>query len=50
MDKGVWSAGVSIGLIHDIPTCEDLLARIEREAAEVIDGLARLRKPQQAKL
>ncbi|KAF2203944.1 2-nitropropane dioxygenase [Delitschia confertaspora ATCC 74209] len=31
-DFGVWTAGQVIGLIHDIPTCEDLLRRIEREA------------------
>jgi len=50
VDKGIWSAGISVGLIHDIPTCEVLLANIEREAEEVIDGLTRMRKPQQAKL
>jgi hypothetical protein len=30
----VWTAGQVIGLIHDIPTCSDLLTRIEREAIE----------------
>ncbi|KLO12226.1 inosine monophosphate dehydrogenase [Schizopora paradoxa] len=50
VDKGIWSAGVSVGLIHDIPTCEDLLKRIESDAEDVIDGLARMRKPQAAKL
>lgn len=29
---GVWTAGQVIGLIHDIPTCGDLVARIEKEA------------------
>jgi NAD(P)H-dependent flavin oxidoreductase YrpB (nitropropane dioxygenase family) len=33
----VWTAGQVIGLIHDIPTCADLLQRIEREAVEAID-------------
>ncbi|PVG03160.1 putative 2-Nitropropane dioxygenase [Serendipita vermifera] len=42
-DYGVWSAGLCIGLIKDIPTCEDLLNRIEREAEEVIDGMSRLK-------
>ncbi|KAF2754856.1 putative 2-nitropropane dioxygenase family oxidoreductase [Pseudovirgaria hyperparasitica] len=37
-DFGVWTAGQVIGLIHDIPTCADLLSRIEREA---VDALAR---------
>ena len=42
-DYGIWSAGVSVGLIKDCPTCEVLVSRIEREAEEVIDGLARLK-------
>ncbi|KAL4988759.1 hypothetical protein BDW68DRAFT_158276 [Aspergillus falconensis] len=33
---GVWTAGQVIGLIHDIPTCGELLARIEKEAAETL--------------
>jgi NAD(P)H-dependent flavin oxidoreductase YrpB (nitropropane dioxygenase family) len=37
IDYGVWTAGQVIGLIHDIPTCTDLLQRIEREAVEAID-------------
>src|SRR5882757_1764328 len=32
-DFGVWTAGQVIGLIHDIPTCEVLVSRIEKEAA-----------------
>ena len=32
----VWTAGQVIGLIHDIPTCKDLLSRIEREAFETM--------------
>jgi NAD(P)H-dependent flavin oxidoreductase YrpB (nitropropane dioxygenase family) len=35
-DFGVWTAGQVIGLIHDIPTCDELLKRIEREAAETL--------------
>jgi nitronate monooxygenase len=26
------------GLIHDIPSCEELVLRIMREAEEIIDG------------
>lgn len=36
MDAGIWSAGQSQALIHDIPTCADLVARILREAEEII--------------
>lgn len=42
-DAGIWSAGVTVGLIKDIPTCETLLDRIEREAEDIIERLAGLR-------
>lgn len=32
----VWTAGQVIGLIHDIPTCDELVKRIEREAVETL--------------
>jgi hypothetical protein len=32
----VWTAGQVIGLIHDIPTCNDLVHRIEEEALATI--------------
>ncbi|KAF2191947.1 inosine monophosphate dehydrogenase [Zopfia rhizophila CBS 207.26] len=35
-DFGVWTAGQVIGLIHDIPTCEELVSRIEREAIDAM--------------
>merc|ERR1711977_473176 len=31
-EYGVWTTGQVIGLIHDIPTCNDLVKRIEKEA------------------
>lgn len=43
-DYGVWTAGLVLGLIKDIPTCEELLSRIEREAEEIIGGMAKLVK------
>ncbi|KAL8750245.1 MAG: hypothetical protein Q9184_006491 [Pyrenodesmia sp. 2 TL-2023] len=36
VDYGVWTAGQVIGLIHDIPTCKDLVERIEKEAEETL--------------
>jgi len=42
-DYGIWTAGICMGLIKDIPTCEVLLKRIEREAEVVIDGLSKLK-------
>lgn len=35
-DYGVWTAGQVIGLIHDIPTCAELVERIEREAVDTL--------------
>ena len=37
-DHGIWSAGMIQGLIHDIPTCEVLVARIVRDAEAIIRG------------
>lgn len=36
MEKGVLAAGQSTGLVHDIPTCKELLDRIMAEAKEII--------------
>jgi NAD(P)H-dependent flavin oxidoreductase YrpB (nitropropane dioxygenase family) len=33
---GVWTAGQVIGLIHDVPTCNELVKRIEREAESTL--------------
>lgn len=42
-DYGVWSAGQVVGLINDIPTCEELVSRIVNEAETVIrDNLAKM--------
>ncbi|PKS11522.1 hypothetical protein jhhlp_003287 [Lomentospora prolificans] len=42
---GVWTAGQVIGLIHDIPTCKDLVARIEKEAEAALKEKLSLLKP-----
>ena len=36
IDGGIWSAGQSQGLIHDIPTCEELVKRITKQAEDII--------------
>jgi NAD(P)H-dependent flavin oxidoreductase YrpB (nitropropane dioxygenase family) len=41
MDGGIWSAGQSQGLIHDIPTCKELVRNIMRQAEEVLQRDAR---------
>ena len=37
LSQGVFWAGMVQGLIHDIPTCEELISRIIREADEILD-------------
>ncbi len=36
MDAGIWSAGQTQGLIHDIPTCKDLVEHIMAEAHRIV--------------
>ena len=36
MEAGAWSCGMVVGLIHDIPTCKELIDRIMAEADEII--------------
>ncbi|GAA2873399.1 nitronate monooxygenase family protein [Pseudonocardia halophobica] len=38
LDHGIWSAGMVQALIRDIPTCEELITRIVRDAEEIITG------------
>ncbi len=36
MDAGAWSCGMVAGLIHDIPSCKELIDRIMAEADQII--------------
>jgi len=36
MDAGAWNCGMVAGLIHDIPTCKELIDRIMAEAEQLI--------------
>ena len=38
MDAGAWSCGMVAGLIHDIPTCKELIDRIMKEAEDIISN------------
>ncbi len=40
-DGGIWTVGQSQGLIHDIPTCKEIVANIMREAEDVLAKSAR---------
>jgi nitronate monooxygenase len=41
MDAGAWSCGMVAGLIHDIPTCAELVSRIMAEASVILSGRLR---------
>ncbi|KAI9844526.1 MAG: hypothetical protein M1838_002153 [Thelocarpon superellum] len=41
-DYGVWTAGQVMGLIHDIPTCDELVKRIERDAESTLNRASSL--------
>jgi nitronate monooxygenase len=37
VDAGIVSAGMVVGLIHDIPTCAELLERMVRECRDALN-------------
>jgi NADH:quinone reductase (non-electrogenic) len=46
LEHGIWSAGMVQGLIHDVPSCQELVSRIVREAEALIaERLGRLLRP-----
>lgn len=36
MDAGAWSCGMVAGLIHDVPSCDELVGRIVSDAEDII--------------
>ena len=36
VDYGTWGSGIVLGLIHDIPTCKELLDRMVAEARQIL--------------
>jgi NADH:quinone reductase (non-electrogenic) len=38
LEAGIWWAGLSQALIHDIPTCDELIERMMAEAVAIIEG------------
>ena len=41
VDGGVWTASMAQGLVHDIPTVDELVSRIVREAESIVKGRLR---------
>lgn len=42
VDAGIWTCGMCVGLIKDVPTCKELLETMEREAEETIARVSQL--------
>ena len=38
LEHGIWSAGISVARVKDVPTCKEMDARLISEAEEIIDG------------
>ena len=38
LDAGIWSGGMIQGLIHNVPTCKELVERIVADAEEIINS------------
>jgi len=36
MESGVWSCGMVVGLINDVPSCKDLIDRTMSEATAIL--------------
>ncbi|KAF9503040.1 hypothetical protein BS47DRAFT_1386522 [Hydnum rufescens UP504] len=45
VNAGIWFVSMVLGLINDIPTCQELLDRIVSEAEATIDRISALRAP-----
>lgn len=40
VEAGVWSASPVLGLIHDVPTCQELMDTMEKDAEARIEAMA----------
>ena len=38
MEHGIWSAGISVARVKDIPTCDEMVSRLVSDAEDIIDG------------
>ena len=38
LEHGIWSAGISVARVKDVPTCKEMVFRLVSEAEEIIDG------------
>ena len=38
LEHGIWSAGISVARVKDVPTCKEMVERLVSEAEDIIDG------------
>lgn len=38
LEHGIWSAGISVARVKDIPSCEEMVTRLVSDAEKIIDG------------
>ena len=38
LEHGIWSAGISVARVKDVPSCKEMVSRLVSEAEEIIDG------------
>ena len=38
LEHGIWSAGISVARVKDVPTCKEMVSRLVSDAEDIIDG------------
>ena len=38
LEHGIWSAGISVARVKDVPSCKEMVARLVSDAENIIDG------------
>ena len=38
LEHGIWSAGISVARVKDVPSCKEMVSRLVSEAEDIIDG------------
>ncbi len=38
LEHGIWSAGISVARVKDVPSCQEMVSRLVSDAEEIIDG------------
>ena len=38
LEHGIWSAGISVARVKDVPTCKEMVSRLVSDAEDIMDG------------